>query len=61
MVLNAVRIKFPENKKFIDNTMEDSCQKKKISVEEVILHKPRSKELAQKNSFCFAGNYIKLS
>ena len=35
-VLDAVRVKFPETKKFIDDTMEDECQKKKISAEEVI-------------------------
>ena len=35
-VLDAVRVKFPETKKFIDDTMEDECQKEKISAEEVI-------------------------
>ena len=37
VVLNTVKIKFPETKKFIDDTMEDECQKEKISPEEVIL------------------------
>ena len=35
-VLDAVRVKFPETSKFIDDTMEDECQKEKISAEEVI-------------------------
>ena len=26
-VLEAVKAKFPETKQFIDNTMEDKCQK----------------------------------
>ena len=32
-ILDAVKGKFPETKKFIDDTMEDECQKEKISVE----------------------------
>ena len=32
----AVKTKFPETKQFIDNTMEDECQKGKISADEVI-------------------------
>ena len=35
-VLDAVKGKFPETKKSIDDTMEDKCQKEKISIEEVI-------------------------
>ena len=35
-VLDAVRVKFLETKKFVDDTIEDECQKEKISVEEVI-------------------------
>ena len=35
-VLDAVKITFPETKQFIDNTMEDECQKEKISADEVI-------------------------
>ena len=31
-VLEAVKTKFPETKQFIDNIMEDKCQKEKISV-----------------------------
>ena len=34
-VLEAVKIKFPETKQFIDNTMEDECEKEKISPDEV--------------------------
>ena len=35
-VLDAVKGKFPDTKKFIDDTMEDECQKEKISADEVI-------------------------
>ena len=34
-VLEVVKTKFSETKQFIDNTMEDECQKEKISVDEV--------------------------
>ena len=36
VVLNAVKIKYPEKKKqFIDDTMEEEYQKEKISAREV--------------------------
>ena len=38
-VLKAVKTKYPETKQFIDNTMEEKCQKEKISTDEVIFLK----------------------
>ena len=35
-VLQAVKAKFPETQQFLDNTVEDECQKKKISADEVV-------------------------
>ena len=35
-ILEAVKIKYPETKEFIDNTVEEECQKEKISANEVI-------------------------
>ena len=35
-VLEAVENRFPETKKFTDNTAEDECPKEKISADEVI-------------------------
>ena len=35
-VLDAVKGKFPDTKKFTDDTMKDECQKEKISADEVI-------------------------
>ena len=53
-VLEAVKNEYPETKKFIENLMDEECQKEKISADEVIFfYKSRSKELAQKNIFCF--------
>ena len=36
VVLNAIKTKYLETKQFIDDTMEEDCQKEKISAEEVI-------------------------
>ena len=57
-VLDAVNGKFPETKKFIDDTRDDECQKKKISADEVIFFR-RSKKLGQKNIFCFAASMLR--
>ena len=46
-VLEAVK-EFPNTKNFIDNMMEEQCQEEKISVEEVVFYKSKSKNLAQK-------------
>ena len=47
-VLEVVKENFPDTKNFIDNMMEEQCQEEKISVEEVIFYKSKSKKLAQK-------------
>ena len=48
-VLDAVKGKFPETKKFIDDTTGGECQKEKISAEEVIFF----------TSFLFCSEYVK--
>ena len=55
-VLEAVKERFPDSKNFIDDMMEEQCQKENISVEEVIFYKSRSKKLALKNIFCLEGS-----
>ena len=45
-ILKEVTVKFPNTKQFIDNAMEEECQKERITADEVILHRSRSKELA---------------
>ena len=56
MVLNAVKIRFPTTKEFIDDNEKDECQKEKITPDEVIFYKSRSKELAQK--IIFFSEYV---
>ena len=48
-VLKAVKTKYPETKKFIENLMDEDCQKKNISADEVIFF--TSQKLAQKTIF----------
>ena len=50
-ILKEVTVKFPNTKQFIHNAMEEECQKERITADEVILHRCRSKELAQKKYF----------
>ena len=48
VVLDAVKSKFPDTKEFIDDTLKEECEKEKITADEVIFCKFRSKELAGK-------------
>ena len=51
VVLDAVKSKFPGTKEFIYDTLKEECEKEKITADEVILYKFRSKDLAWKNIF----------
>ena len=44
-VLNAVRSTFPETNKFIDSTLKEECEKERMTSDEVILYKFKSKKL----------------
>ena len=50
-VLDAVKSKFPETNEFIYDTLKEECEKEKITADEVIFLKCKSKELAWKNIF----------
>ena len=43
-VLEEATFKFPSTKQFIDHTIEEEYQKEKITTDEVIFYKSRSKE-----------------
>ena len=51
VVLDAVESRFPESQEFIDNTLQEECEKEKITADEVIFYKFRSKELVWINIF----------
>ena len=51
VVLDAAKSRFPETKEIIDDTLKEECKKEKITADEVIFYKFRSKELAWKNIF----------
>ena len=44
-VLDAVRNRFPETNEFIDSTLKEEREKERITVDEVIFHKFKSKKL----------------
>ena len=44
VVLDAVKSKFSETNKFNDDTLKEECEKQKITADEVIFYKFRSKE-----------------
>ena len=50
-VLNAVRSTFPETNEFIDSTLKEECVKERMTVDEVIFYKFKSKKLAWINIF----------
>ena len=58
-ILKGVTVKFPNTKQFIDDAMEEECQKGRITADELIFYKPRSKEL-RKIFFCFAVSMLTL-
>ena len=50
-VLHAVRNRFPETNQFIDNTLKEEWEKERITGDEVIFFKFKSKKVAQINIF----------
>ena len=45
-VLDAVRNRFPETNEFIDSTLKEECEKERITADEVVFYKFKSKKLA---------------
>ena len=45
-VLDAVTNKFSETQKFIDSTLKEECEKERMTADEVIFYKFKSKKLA---------------
>ena len=50
-VLDAIKSRFPETEEFIDSTLKEECEKERITADEVIFHKFKSKKLAWINIF----------
>ena len=45
-MLDAVRSTFPETNEFIDSTLKEECEKERMTTDEVIFYKFKSKKLA---------------
>ena len=50
-VLDAVNSRFPETQEFIDSTLKEECEKERMTADEVIFYKFKSKKLAWINIF----------
>ena len=50
-VLDAIKSRFPETQEFIDSTLKEECEKERITADEVIFYKFKSKKLAWINIF----------
>ena len=50
-VLDAVKIRFLETQEFIDSTLKEECEKERMTADEVIFYKFKSKKLAWINIF----------
>ena len=51
-VLEEVKVKFPNTKQLIDDTMKEECQKEKITADEVcFFYKSRTKSYLRKTFF----------
>ena len=46
VVLNAIKSRFPDTREFNADTLKEECEEEKITADEVIFYKFRSKELA---------------
>ena len=49
--MDAVKSRFPETQEFIENTLREECEREKITADEAVFYKFRSKELAWINIF----------
>ena len=45
-VLDTVKSKFPKTQEFIDSTLKEECEKERMTADEVIFYKFKSKKLA---------------
>ena len=50
-VLDTVRNRFPETNEFIDSTLKEECEKERMTADEVIFCKFKSKKLVWINIF----------
>ena len=57
-VLEAVKNEYPETKKFIENLMDEECQKEKISADEVILSQVLKQRVSSEKHYLFCKNDV---
>ena len=50
-VLDVVRVRFPVTQEFIDITLKEECEKERMTADEVIFYKFKSKKIVWINIF----------
>ena len=45
-MLHTVRNRFPERNEFVDSTLKEECEKERMTADEIIFYKFKSKKLA---------------
>ena len=58
-VLEAVKERFPDTKNFIDDMIDEQCQKEKISVEEVIFLQVQKQKVSPEKHFLSCSEYVR--
>ena len=52
-VLDAVKSRFLETQAFFENALREECKREKITADEVIFYKLKSKKIRLDKHFCF--------
>ena len=57
-VLGAMKEQFPETKRFIEDLIDEECQKEKIYTDEVIFFTSLEAKIYPKKHFLFCSEYV---
>ena len=59
IVLEAVKTQDPDTKLFIEDLIDEECQKEKITADEVIFLSRSSRQVSSEKHFLFCSEYVK--
>ena len=58
-VFGAVKEHFPDTKNFIEDMIEEQCQKENASLEEVIFLQVQKQKVSSEKHFLFCSEYVR--
>ena len=58
-VLDTVKNQFPNTKQFIEDLIDEECQKERISADEVIFLQVWKQRVSSEKHFLFCSEYVK--